>query len=320
MIILMNTFSVVPSMLSIFFKPGKTFLGSKFGAVIEKFLKSKSIRIKTEIIFNLIAFFMLVSTFVVIFCPVLPIENAWDLCLSIIFISISYWENFISPDLIGTNHVHSRIIKDLKKSIELSRYKTLLFVNLWKIALIILIPFALYPNLFNDVGPLFEPENDKHYLALITQTISPVLCYYLSLLACKLCMQRSSFSLPLVLNFPIFFSIILLLCHYLPKDSILKEGFLLSTCANKYTSESFKWILVFGIIWWLAHLWVNRHVWENIVHRNKSKKRLFFTPCYSNVLIDQHLLLSRLRGDEEEDDEISMLNEKVMLYSCATMW
>ncbi len=317
-IILMNTFSVIPSMLSLFFIQKSNRIDEQFGILFAKCFRKASIRIKFEIAFNLLAFLVQISTFAVIFSPILSVENTWDLCLSIVFVSISYWENFINTDLIGMNKIYSEKIKNFKKSIESSRHKTLLFINLWKIALIILISYGLHPNIFTKIETLFN-GNQNHYLAFFTQTISSLLCSYLSLLACKLCMQRTSFSVPLILTYPLFFSIILLLSKYMPDESDFKKAFL--NPENSYTNE-FKWILVFGLIWWLSHLWVNRHIWKNIIDRNIIKKNIFYTPSYSNIFIDQHLMLSRMRNYIEDDNEncLNLSYEKVMLYSCATMW
>ena len=322
MILLMNTLSVIPSILNIFTKHVATNLDLKLEKILSKFLKNKSIRSKLEIGFNILAFLIQMSTFAIIFTPVLPVDKTWDLCVSIVLISISYWENFIDSDIIGISKQGRESIDKFKKSIELSRHKTLLFVNLWKIALTILIAFSLHSNLFTDIGLLFA-DNKMHYITFSLQIISSFFCYYFSLLACKLCMQRTSFSLPLLLSFPVFFSLILLLCKFLPADSLLNDNLL--TCANDYTNVPLKWIMFCGCLWWLSHLWINRHIWTNISHRNmNSNKEIFFIPSYSNVFIDQHLMLSRKRlkvlEEEEKEGDFAISNEKIMLYSCATMW
>jgi chitin synthase len=264
----MNTFSVVPSLLNIFFK--STSFENTFGIFMGKFLKSKSINIKFEIAFNLVAFLIQISVFSIIFLPILPVNNTWDLCISIVFLSISYWENFIDKNFIGKTK--NQIINNLKKSIECSRHRTLLLITIWKIGFIFIFAYLIYPKIFTNTGTLFTA--DSHFIVFFTNIISSFLCYYLSLLACKLCMQRSSFSLPITLSFPVFFSAVLLLCKYLPNDSILKQSLLIWTCNNNYTSGSFKWIILCGLLWWLAHVWVNRHIWINITQRLTSKRRL----------------------------------------------
>ena len=91
---------------------------------------------KFDIVVNLMAFLVQISIFGIMFSPILPIFNTWELCLSIIFLSMSYWENFINPDLIGISKTFSEKIKQFKKTIEISRHRTLLFINLWKIQFI----------------------------------------------------------------------------------------------------------------------------------------------------------------------------------------
>ena len=248
-IIIMNSFSLVPSMLNIFFRQSYFLSDEKFEIFIAKCFKKDSNRVKFDIVVNLMAFLVQISIFGIMFSPILPIFNTWELCLSIIFLSMSYWENFINPDLIGISKTFSEKIKQFKKTIEISRHRTLLFINLWKIGLLILICYGLFPNLFNpsNIGPLFM-ENQNHYLALISQTISSFMCYYLSLLACKLCMQRTSFVVPLILSFPIMLLVVLLLCKFLPEESALKTDFFRSTYLNNYTNGFFLLVLSGGYL------------------------------------------------------------------------
>ena len=50
---------------------------------------------------------------------------------------------------------------------------------------------------------------------------------------------------------------------------------------------------------------MNRHIWKNMIDRNRFKKRIFFKPNYSNIIIDQHLMLSKNNMNYEEDEDNS---------------
>ena len=274
----MNTFSFIPAILNIFFKTKTTDFDNRFELFCQKWLE-KSIKIKFEIVINLSAFLTLAAVFGLIFLPELSLTQAWEVCISIIFVSISYWENFLDACFIGYGKVKNETILNLKKSIENSRHRTLLFTVLWKIAIIFMFTYMDHPQLFMNMHVLFE-ENESCFFILVTHTISSFLCYYLSLIACKLCMQRTSFALPLAAVFPISLTLVLSFCQYLPKDSFLKKDFLLWTCAKNYASPSLGWITFCGVLWWISHLWVNRHIWSNVTERSAQTRRSGSLSCF----------------------------------------
>lgn len=101
------------------------------------------------------------------------------------------------------------------------------------------------------------------YLApMIIKIISDALCFYMGRLACKLCMQRVCFALPITLITPLALTILLLMCSVAPKSTVFIENFLFWSCYADYAQESFRWQVVCGLVlWWVSELWIGVHIW-----------------------------------------------------------
>lgn len=114
---------------------------------------------------------------------------------------------------------------------------------------------------------LTDEDVDKvlyRLLPLIVQAASGAICYYFSRVACKLCMQRFSFSLPLTIITPGTVAIYCYLCHLgdwtelrLPNVEV---GFW--RCSESYQQRAFQWQIGCAVgLWWLSQLWINNHIW-----------------------------------------------------------
>lgn len=233
-----------------------------------------------------------------------------------------------------------------------------------------LIPsFSTFPNNFNlneQMGgenqmpggfPQHEPITHKdrwitYLLPMFLQVLCSGLCYYTGRLACKLCMQRLGFALPLTLVTPATITISLVICKWFPDAAIFKEDFIYWTCHEGYQAGSFKWQLICGLgLWWLSQLWIGVHIWFGKGQRLAFTERLFVLPGYCGVLTEQSLMMNRRRyekretyttspyatgtsppthtvanvenGPETFDSEAEEKIKKdinVVIYSCATMW
>lgn len=274
-ILVMNAISLVPSLLKLCFKSQveKSDHINDSKNLLQKLtnLKSHTITLKVNILLNLVAFLMQISFYFLIFIPNLPFKNDWSVYVSIFLVSLSYWENFTSERLIASKQ---RFVKlsQFKKSIECARHKTLLFVSIWKICLVLLFALIFHPNIFKDADYAFNNDKrvNEHVIALILNVISSFLCYYFSLLACKLCMQRTSFAFSLSISLPIFITSTIVVCKNVFVDSFMFKNYYKWTCTN----SSYQWFLLCGIfLWWLSHLWVNKHVWLDVTHRLQLRRR-----------------------------------------------
>ncbi|CAF1289999.1 unnamed protein product [Adineta steineri] len=198
-----------------------------------------------------------------------------------------------------------------------------------------------------------EESNSKDrwiiYLTpMILKVISDALCFYMGRLACKLCMQRICFALPITLVTPLALTILLVMCSVAPKSTVFIENFLFWSCYADYAKESFKWQVICGLfLWWLSELWIGGHIWFGKSQRLAFTERLFVSPRYCATLLEQSLMMNRRRNerdelltgtfdemvttnaetdfDEQSIEELSMEKKlsadvHTKIYSCATMW
>ena len=107
---------------------------------------------------------------------------------------------------------------------------------------------------------------------MLLKIFSDALCFYMGRLACKLCMQRVCFALPITLVTPLALSILVVMCSVAPKSTVFVENFLFWSCYADYAKDSFKWQVACGLgLWWLSELWISGHIWFG------KSQRLAFT-------------------------------------------
>jgi len=223
---------------------------------------------------------------------------------------------------------------------------------------IILPTMSTGPNLFAPsdfpTRPPAQPVTVRdqwltYILPMIVQVLSSGLCYYTGRLACKLCMQRLGFALPLTLVTPIALGASLVMCKWFPAASVFYEDFVYWTCHEGYETGSFKWQVICGLgLWWLSQLWIGGHVWFGKGQRLAFTDRLFVLPGYCGILTEQSLMMNRRRYEKPlsygilaensnvhnstDDDAASQAGSEasmeskmrkevnIIIYSCATMW
>lgn len=215
-------------------------------------------------------------------------------------------------------------------------------------------PDEMFPSLPSNPTKSHTDIRDHwmtYLIPMIVQCVSSIMCYYTGRLACKLCMQRIGFALPLTLVTPVTLTIALVMCKWFPDSCVLHPDFVYWTCHEGYLTGSFKWQVICGLgLWWLSQLWITSHIWFGRGQRLALTDRLFVLPGYCGILIEQSLMLNRRRLDkadsykatshksgvsfnDESINSASSINSdssemesrlrkdvNIVIYSCATMW
>jgi len=200
------------------------------------------------------------------------------------------------------------------------------------------------------------------YHVLIIQICAAYCTYIFGKFACKICIQGFSFAFPVNLTIPVVVSLLISACGLRTGDSCFFKGtipdYLYWECPgedflNDFISKEHAWIWLF---WLLSQTWVTLHIWSPQMERLASTEKLFVTPMYCSLLIDQSMCLNRRRDDEgevkteeleldrvgmDDNNDISQYYETISIhtessqptttktktsdsitriYACATMW
>ncbi|KAK7488314.1 hypothetical protein BaRGS_00020473, partial [Batillaria attramentaria] len=171
---------------------------------------------------------------------------------------------------------------------------------------------------------------------VVVQVVAGGLCYHLAVTACRLRMQRTSFSLPLSLA-PAF--TFLLFVMY-PRWAVVREWSSGDAPLVTWPETSVRWWLVVGafLAGWVSNILLASHVFTDIPpERLTFTERLFRIPHYCPPLAALSLLHSRRRprfaeqkdagrrpflsnSDVTSAPPTSSSKDPITLYMCATMW
>ncbi|XP_071105031.1 chitin synthase chs-2-like [Haliotis cracherodii] len=267
---------------------------------------------------------------------------SWEIPVALVLISIMTWENYIDGDI---SFCGRRLpITIWKKNLLLLRQRLYIFVSIWKVGMSILLALILsddfhFTLIFSQETPSYtnattnQQSDDLHfqqYGPFYAHLVTSVLCSYLGGLACKMCMQRFSFSLPLTLVTPTCAAVVMLQCEF---NFILFPGDTYTWVCPSQEDPWLKYHLILLGLVWLSQVIVTEHVWFPDSSRMAKIERLFVTPVRCSALTDQFLLLRRRRDDRDRMllsnwDADSLLDEDPfksdsavpLIYACATMW
>nr|AFK08615.1 chitin synthase 2 [Locusta migratoria] len=193
-------------------------------------------------------------------------------------------------------------------------------------------------------------EMDAYYYAsvfvLVIQICAAYLCYIFGKFACKIMIQPSAFAFPMNVTVPLSISLLIVMCGLKNSDPCIYQNiipdYLFFDAPSSYTVGDFlgtqhAWI---WLLWLFSQTWITIHLWSPQCKRLSPTDRLFVTPLYNSLLIDQSLALNRRRDDtnmeviepdmfpdDELDDTffaeremIEPSDEITRIYACATMW
>lgn len=208
------------------------------------------------------------------------------------------------------------------------------------------------PNDATD--PVRAWENTAVYVLLI-QILSAYLCYIFGKFACKILIQGFSYAFPVNLTIPVSISLLIAACGLRNGDPCVFHGtipdYLFFQAPPAYflsifIKEQYAWV---WLLWLLSQTWITLHIWTPKAERLATTEKLFVTPMYNALLIDQSLGLNRRRDDEADckteelgdlanDDyyesisvhsttsstspksNVKSSDRITRIYACATMW
>ncbi|EFA04340.2 chitin synthase 1 isoform X1 [Tribolium castaneum] len=190
---------------------------------------------------------------------------------------------------------------------------------------------------------------------LLINIFASYFAYIFGKFACKIMIQGFSYAFPVNLTIPVSISLLIAACGLRNgdpcffHDTIPPYLFFESppvVFLNDFISHQHAWI---WLLWLLSQTWITLHIWTPKCERLARTEKLFVTPMYEGLLIDQSLGMNRRRDDEadvktEDLDEIQ--KEKgdeyyetisnhtdassakavknsdhiTRIYACATMW
>ncbi|XP_062596974.1 uncharacterized protein LOC134258441 [Saccostrea cucullata] len=271
----------------------------------------------------------------------------WELPLSLILISIGWWENYVS----GEWTVFGRItipFKHWRSILQDVRETSYFLIAPFKIGLAILMARLITNNTnfvilgtdeFNATTSKYSSKAEEigvSYSLLFIQMGSGIICTYLAGLACKLHMQRTAFSLPLVMGPPITLMLIFFQCEFdfLPIYWHTGGWF----CPKSMDIYTLMIPIICAILVLLSYCITVSHIWFPQSERMAKIEKLFVTPHFEGIFPDFTLTLRRRRNDKEvkltgfdtfryvgediyySDDVYSSSNVTPQVYACATMW
>ncbi|XP_050718358.1 chitin synthase chs-2-like isoform X3 [Eriocheir sinensis] len=199
------------------------------------------------------------------------------------------------------------------------------------------LPGLLVPD-SSTVAPLelthiIKSQKGTPIYVFLIQVFTAWLCYIFGKFACKICIQGFSFAFPINLTIPVSLSLLITACGLRFDHACSFEvipSYLFWECKNgdilnDFLNNDYAWVWLF---WLLSQTWITLHIWTPKCERLASTEKLFVTPMYNSLLIDQSLALNRRRDDEgdvktedlnlnpdDPENEVSQYYETISIHT-----
>lgn len=156
-----------------------------------------------------------------------------------------------------------------------------------------------------DSVEIMAANNAPIYL-LIIQILSAYFCYVFGKFACKILIQGFSYAFPVNLTIPVCISLLIAACGIRNGDPCFFHGkipdYLFYESPPAYFLEEFlsrqmAWV---WLLWLLSQTWITLHIWTPKCERLATTEKLFVSPMYNALLIDQSMGLNRRRDDQAD--------------------
>lgn len=165
-------------------------------------------------------------------------------------------------------------------------------------------------NLFLEIqiGDTVEMDADSNAViyVLLIQIIAAYLCYIFGKFACKILIQGFSYAFPVNLTIPVSISLLIAACGIRNGDPCFFHGTIPDYLffesppvfrINDFATREMAWA---WLLWLLSQTWITLHIWTPKCERLATTEKLFVSPMYSGLLIDQSMALNRRRDDQAD--------------------
>lgn len=216
-----------------------------------------------------------------------------------------------------------------------------------------------FPSLSTQIGDTVEIDSEYYTVIYVTliQTVAAYLCHIVGKFACKILIQGFSYAFPVNLTIPVSISLLIAACGIRNGDPCFYHGSIPDYLffesppvfrLNDFAAREMAWA---WLLWLLSQTWITLHIWTPKCERLATTEKLFVSPMYSGLLVDQSMALNRRRDDQadvkteelaeidkEKTDEyyetisvhtdgsvphkpsIKNSDHITRIYACATMW
>lgn len=141
---------------------------------------------------------------------------------------------------------------------------------------------------------------------LLIQIFASYLCYIVGKFACKILIQGFSYAFPVNLTIPVSISFLIAACGIRNGDPCFFHGTIPDYLffnsppildVTDFTTRQMAWA---WLLWLLSQTWITLHVWNPKCERLATTEKLFVSPMYTSLLIDQSMALNRRRDDQAD--------------------
>lgn len=167
------------------------------------------------------------------------------------------------------------------------------------------LPDLLESSQIGDSVDIKAEYNTVIYVLLI-QIVAAYLCYIFGKFACKILIQGFSYAFPVNLTIPVSISLLIAACGIRNGDPCFFHGtipdylFFESPTVFRLSEFAAREMAWAWLLWLLSQTWITLHIWTPKCERLATTEKLFVSPMYTGLLIDQSMALNRRRDDQAD--------------------
>lgn len=166
------------------------------------------------------------------------------------------------------------------------------------------LPDVVDANLVDTVE--INAEYNTVVYVLLIQILAAYSCYIFGKFACKILIQGFSYAFPVNLTIPVSISLLIAACGIRNGDPCFFHGtipdylFFESPTVFQLSDFAAREMAWAWLLWLLSQTWITLHIWTPKCERLATTEKLFVSPMYSGLLIDQSMALNRRRDDQAD--------------------